>query len=426
MILAVVCISFLICLLLGFPVAIAMGIGGVAGLLAEGSLPAVVMGQKVFSATDSFALLAIPFFMLCGQLMEFTGVTDDLLNLSKALVGHVRGGLACTITVAGALMASITGSQNASAAAIGSISIGAMKKDGYEDGFSVAVIASSGGLGPIIPPSIIMVIYCTTAGNVSVGEMFMAGVVPGILLALGYCIIANIYARRRNMARTRFLGFLNMLKAFVKAIPALLMPVIMIGGILAGIVTATESAVIASVYGLIYGLIRRKLNFKNLKQALVNSVVNTCGPMGIIMLCSLMGYMLIRQNLAVILQNFMAPFAATPALFMIIMMIMLLIAGMFIDGTATLLLLVPVLTPLVNTMGIDPLHFAIVFILALQTGGLTPPVGVLLFIVASIGHVPLSKCVKPVIPFVLIMLLVVLLIIFVPDIAIWLPSVTAR
>lgn len=148
--------------------------------------------------------------------------------------------------------------------------------------------------------------------------------------------------------------------------------------------------------------------------------------MGIIMLCSLMGYMLIRQNLAVIIQDFMAPFASSPAVFMLILMVMLLIAGMFIDGTATLLLLVPVLTPLVNNMGIDPLHFALVFILALQTGGLTPPVGVLLFIVASIGHVPLSKCVKPIIPFVLVMLLVVVLIIFIPEVGVWLPSVTAR
>lgn len=423
MVLAIVCISFLICLLTGFPVAIAMGLGGVAGLIADG-MSALVMGQKVFVATDSFALLAIPFFMLCGQLMEFTGVTDDLLKLSKALVGHLRGGLACTITVAGALMASITGSQNASAAAIGSLSVDAMRKDGYEDGFSVAVIAASGGLGPIIPPSIIMVIYCTTAGNVSVGQLFMAGVIPGILLAIGYCIIANIYARRHNMIRVPFVGVRNAVMAFVNAIPALLMPVIMIGGILSGIVTATESAVIASIYGLIYGLIRRKLNLTNLKQALVNSVINTCGPMGIIALCSLMGYMLIRQNLSTIMQNFMAPFASNPAVFMLILMIMLLIAGMFIDGTATLLILVPVLTPMVNAMGIDPLQFAIVFILALQTGGLTPPVGVLLFIVAGIGHVPLSKCVKPVIPFVLVMLIVVMLCIFFPGIGTWLPSVS--
>lgn len=423
MILALVCVSFLACLLLGFPVAIAMGIGGVAGLIVDGT-SAMVMGQKVFVATDSFALLAIPFFMLCGQLMEFTGVTDDLLKLARALVGHLRGGLACTITVAGALMASITGSQNASAAAIGSLSVDAMRKDGYDDGFSVAVIASSGGLGPIIPPSIIMVIYCTTAGNVSVGELFMAGVIPGILLAVGYCSIANIYARRHNMSRTPFVGMKNAVMAFVNAIPALLMPVIMIGGILTGIVTATESAVIASIYGLIYGLIRRKLNLANLKQALINSVINTCGPMGIIALCSLMGYMLIRQNLSVIMQNFMAPFASNPAVFMLIMMVMLLIAGMFIDGTATLLLLVPVLTPLVSAMGINPLQFAIVFILALQTGGLTPPVGVLLFIVAGIGHVPLSKCVKPVIPFVLTMLIVVVLLIFFPGLGTWLPAIT--
>ncbi len=416
MILTTIAISFLVMLFLGFPIAMATAIAGVVGLIIDPSLPSLVMAQKIFSATDSFALMAIPFFMLGGQLMEVTGITDELVKFAKSIVGHIRGGLAHTVIVSGVLMAGISGSQNADAAAIGAITLPALKRDGYDGGFAVSVVAAAGGLGPIIPPSIIMVIYCTTAGNLSIGRMFMAGVLPGLILAFGYMAIAYVYALRHNMHPTKFVGLRAVGKAFLGSIWALLMPVIIIGGILSGIVTATEAGVLACVYGLLYGLFTRRLNLKTIRDCLVNAVINTCGPMSIIMMCSLLGYLLIRQNLAGIIQAFVMSISSSPVVFYLILMVILVIAGMFIDGTATLLLLVPVLTPMIKVLGLNELHFGMVFLLALQTGGLTPPVGVLLFIVSSIGKVPLHECIRPIIPFILWMIIVVVAIIFIPGI----------
>ena len=422
MILATICISFLILLLIGFPIGIATAIASVIGLMVDPSLPSLVMAQKVFTATDSFALMAIPFFMLGGQIMERAGITDALVDLGKALVGHIRGGIAHAVVVSGVLMAGISGSQNADAAAIGAITLPALKKEGFSGGFAVSLVSAAGGLGPIIPPSIVMVIYCTTAGNLSIGRMFMAGIVPGLILAAGYMALAYIYAVKRDMPRTKFAGWKAVFKTFIKSIPALLMPLIIIGGILTGVVTATEAGVLSVVYGLIYGFITRRLTLKMLKECLVNAVINTCGPMGIIMMCGLMGYLLIRQNLATVIQTFIMGISSSPIVFYMILAVILLIAGMFIDGTATLLLLVPVLMPIAKEMNLDPLHFSMVFLIALQTGGLTPPVGPLLFITATIGKVPLHECVKPVIPFIAWMMVVCVLIMFFPAIVTVVPN----
>ncbi len=414
-------IPFFIMLLTGFPIAMAMGISSMVALIVDTGIPDLVMAQKIFTASDSFTLLAVPFFMLAGQIMEKAEITDELVKFANSLIGHLRGGLAYTVTVAGILMAGISGSSNADAAAIGSLTFPALKKNGYDDGFAVSVIASAGGLGPIIPPSIAMIIYANLT-NMSVGRLFLAGYLPGISLGIGYMLISSIYARKHNMQRSKFQGFGNVWKSFKRAIWALIMPVIIIGGILTGIFTATESGVIAVVYGIAYGFITKRLTIKKLKECILQSVISSAGPVAIIMMATLLGYLLTRQNLSNILANFITPLATSPAVFYLIIIVILLIAGMFLDGIAIMLILIPILLPIIPILHLDPLQFAIIFMLALQTGGITPPVAPLLLIVSSVGNVPIKACVKPIIPFIAIMILCAVLIIFIPGIATFIPG----
>jgi C4-dicarboxylate transporter DctM subunit len=413
--------TFFALLFIGFPIAMAMGCAALLGIVLDPGIGEIVIAQKIYSANDSFALMAVPFFMLGGQIMEHTGITTELVNLSKKLVGFLRGGMAYTTIVTGMLMAGISGSANADAAAIGSITLAPMRKDGWDDGMAVSVVAAAGGLGPIIPPSIAMVIYCNLTG-LSVGRMFVAGYFPGLLLGIGYMVIAGIYAKKHNMQRTQFEGWNPLWYTFRKAIWALIMPMIIIGGILTGIFTATEAGVFAAVYGIFYGICTKTLNFKTFWECAYNAVLNSAGPMAIIVMANVLGYMLTRNNLANIIADFVTSISSSYIVFYLMLTVLLLIAGMFIDGTATMLMLIPVLMPIAHALGCNELHFAMVFMLALQTGGLTPPVGALLFIVSSVGGVPLRKCVNPIIPFVCIMLLVTILIIFIPQIVTFLPG----
>lgn len=418
---AVIIISFFICLFIGFPIAIAMGVAGAIGIVTDPSLSAVIVSQKLHTGFDSFALMAMPFFMLAGQIMEHTGITERLVDLAKRLVGWMRGGLAYTTIVSGVLMAGISGSANADAAAIGALTLGPMRRDGWSEGQSVAVVASAGGLGPIIPPSIPMIIFCNLT-SISVGKMFVAGYIPGILLALGYMAIAGYYAKKHNLSKTKFEGFGILWKTFKGAIWALLMPIIILGGILSGICTATEAGILAVLYGTVYGFATNRLKFKQLSECLYNAVLNSGGPMLIIGMATILGYELTRYNFGTLVGDFVLAYAASPVAFLMIVIVMLIIAGMFIDGTATMMMLLPILVPISKALGIDQIQFAMVFFLALQTGGLTPPVGALLFIVSSVGKTPLGNCVKPIIPFVGVMAIAAMLIIFIPEIATFLPN----
>ena len=419
--LVLIVVSFFVLLILGFPIAMAMGISSMIALIVDTGIPSVVMAQKIFTASDSFALMAVPFFMLAGQIMEKTGITDELVNFSNKLIGHLKGGLAYTVTLSGILMAGISGSANADASAIAAITLPAMRKAGYSGGCSVSIISAAGGLGPIIPPSIAMIIYANLT-NMSIGKLFLAGYAPGILMALGYMAVGGIYAKRHNIPRTEFQGFKSVLISFKTAVWALIMPIIIIGGILTGMFTATESGVIAVVYGIAYGLVTRSLDMRKLKDCLLKSVVISAGPMSIIIMANLLGYLLTRQNLATIIANLIIPVSSNPIVFYLIIMVTLLIAGMFLDGMAIMLILIPVLLPMIPILGLDPLHFAMVFILSLLTGGLTPPVGALLLIVSSIGEVPLKECIRPILPFIGMMLVCIVLIIFFPAIVTFIPS----
>lgn len=417
-----ICIAIFVALLIiGAPIILCLGIPPIIWLLQNGRVPNMVMGQKMYTAVDSFSLMAIPFFMLAGQVMERTGITEAIVDFANAVIGWVRGGLACTVELAGMLMAGISGSSNADASALGAICLRALKKGGYEEGWAAAIVVSASGIGPIIPPSIIMIVYATAAG-LDIGQLFTAGIVPGICLGVAYMLVSVNYAKRHNIPKISFKGFKHVWETFKKAIWALLMPVIIIGGILGGLFTATECGVIATVYGVIYGLIVRKIKPRDLWKSLKEGILAAVGPISLIAISSIFSYMLAREGVTASIANFLETNINSQFGVMAFCALICIVAGCFVDGTATMLLLTPIFVPVVQAMGIDMMQFSMIFMITIMSGGMTPPVGSMLFVISSIDGTPISKMVKPIIPFMLALIAVVILIMLVPGIASWLPG----
>lgn len=421
MILWVCIVIFVVLLLIGAPIILCLGIPPVVWLLQNGAVPNMVMGQKMFSAVDSFSLMAIPFFMLAGQVMERTGITEAIVDFANAVIGWVRGGLACTVELAGMLMAGISGSSNADASALGAICLRALKKGGYDEGMASAIVVSASGIGPIIPPSIIMIVYATAAG-LDIGQLFTAGIVPGICLGVAYMVVSVRYAKKHNIPKIPFQGFKHVWSTFKRAVWALLMPVIIIGGILGGLFTATECGVIATVYGVIYGFAVKKLHVRDLWESLREGILAAAGPISLIAISSIFSYMLAREGVTASIAAFLENNINSQFGVMAFCAVVCIVAGCFVDGTATMLLLTPIFVPVVNAMGIDMMQFSIIFMIAIMSGGMTPPVGSMLFVISGIDGTPISKMVKPVIPFMLALIIVIILIMLIPGIASGLPG----
>ena len=417
---AIAIVIFFILLFIGAPIAVSMGVAALPWLFCNPA-SGIVVAQKMFTSIDSFTLMAIPFFMMAGQIMEATGITESIVKFAKSVVGHIRGGMAHTTTLSGMLMAGVSGSSNADASAIGSLMLPALKKSGYKRGFAVSVISSAAGLGPIIPPSIMMIIYSSVTGF-PVGKLFMGGIIPGILLGIGYLTVNYIYARKNGMHKEKFAGFGEIWKAFKKAIWALLMPVIILGGIMTGVCTATEAGVLAIVYGLIYGLIRKRINAKVLKKCLVNAVRTTAAPMLLIAISCLFGYMLVWLNVSDSILAFCQNYISGSVSFYLFIIAICFVAGCFIDPNATMLMLTPVIMPIVVALGLDQMQFAMIFIIALLTAGLTPPVGMTLLLVSGIDGTPMEQCIRPALSFLAVMVILLIIMIFVPQISTWIPS----
>lgn len=417
-----ICLAiFVVLLVFGAPIILCLGVPPVVWLLSKARVPNMVMGQKMYTAVDSFSLMAIPFFMLAGQIMERTGITEAIVDFANAIIGWVRGGLACTVELAGMLMAGISGSSNADASALGAICLRALKKGGYDEGWAAAVVVSASGIGPIIPPSIIMIVYATAAG-LDIGQLFTAGIVPGVCLGVAYMLVSVFYAKKKNIEKIPFKGFKHVWDTFKKAVWALLMPVIIIGGILGGFFTATECGVIATVYGIVYGLIVRKIKLPDLWASLREGILAAVGPISLIAISSIFSYMLAREGVTNSIAAFLEANCHTGFAVMAFCAIICIIAGCFVDGTATMLLLTPIFVPVVQAMGINMLQFSMVFMITIMSGGMTPPVGSMLFVISSIDDTPISKMVKPILPFLAALIIVVILIMLFPGIAAWLPG----
>ena len=407
-------------LLTSVPIFISLGIPSVLWCF-ETESPFMIFAQKYFNSCDSFAMLAIPFFMLAGNIMEKTEITQSLLDLANAAVGWIRGGIAHTVELAGILLAGLSGSSNADTSALAVLTLDPLRKSGYEEGWADAIVVSAGSIGPIIPPSITMIVFANAIG-INVGQLFMSGVLPGILIGVGYMLVCYIYAKKHNIPREKFKGFRHLGKTFIHAIWALLMPAIIIGGILTGVFTATESGVAAVVYGIIYGFVTKKLKISDLKDCLIGAAKGAVGPTTLVAISSVFSYMLAREGIATAIGNFAAAYVATPFLFLLFNILVCFIAGCFVDATATMLLLGPIMLPIATAMGINPLHFSCVFVLANIMGGMTPPVGTQLFVITAISKTPIAKLMKPMCCFIAVYILALVLISIFPPIATFIPN----
>ncbi|NNU82223.1 TRAP transporter large permease [Halovulum dunhuangense] len=409
---------------IGMPLAFALGFAGLAGLQSIG-FELVILPQRMLFAVNSFPLMAIPLFMLAGELMVKAGVMDRLITFANSLVGRVHGGIANVAVIAGMVLAAVTGAAVASASALGSTLVPSMRKH-YPDSYSSAVIASAANLGPVIPPSNAMIVYALMAGSsVSVGGMFMAGVVPGIILTLGFMGLASFISWRRGYTLTGDpVTLRNVLTQTRRALIILLMPIIVVGGIVGGIFTATEGAAIACVYGAFIGFfVTGQLKLADLPGCLFRAAVTASMVGALIAFASVVTFVFTIEMLPMKLTNAVQALTADPLIFTLLVMLMLIVVGMLVESNAAYIMLVPLFAPLAISYGLDPLYFGFLFMFNLVIGMMTPPVGVLLFVMSGITRVPMGKLIVEVWPFVLLQFGVLILCLLVPELVLWLPRV---
>ncbi len=416
-------LSFIFLLLIGTPIAFSLGISGVIGFLVYDPGLLHLIPQRMYAGVDTFPLMAVPFFILAGELMGTSGILARLVRFADTLVGHIRGGLAHVNILASMIFAGISGSAIADASALGSTLIPAMEKAGYSRRFASAVTAASAVIGPIIPPSIPMIIYAFVVGQVSIGGLFLAGVIPGLLMGLGMMAIVYVIARKRGYARTRRRASLREIaKAFVEAIWALLMPVIILGGILGGIFTATEAAAVAVAYAIFVGsVITRDLRWRHVAHALSRCVTVSAVVFLVVATSSIVSWLLTANLLPVTLASTLRGITSDPAVFLFLAIVFLILIGCVLDNIAAMIMIAPILTPTAEQYGIDPLHFGMVFVLSSVIGMLTPPVGAVLFTVCGVAKVPMEEVVKESLPLLVWLFVVLLAITYMPPLALALP-----
>ena len=409
--------------LLGMPLAFALGAGTIAGLM-TGAVDFNMLPTRMVSALDSFPLLSIPLFMAAGELMIKAGIMEQLVDFSNAFIGRVRGGLAQVAMIAGAILSAVSGSAVSDASALASTLHPSLKKN-YGAGFSTAVISASANLGPIIPPSGAMIVYAYMAGpSVSVGALFMAGMIPGILITAVFMFQCWYIAKKRNYpADGEPVSVKNIVVQTKRSFLTLLMPIVCIGGIVGGAFTATEGAAIGVVFALIIGFwITGKLKLADLPEVLLRSAVMSGIVGAMIAFASAVTFLLTIDMLPQQLTAWIRGLTTDPLMFNLIVAVLLLVVGMFLESNAAYIMLVPLLHPIALSYGIDPTLFAFLFVLNLVIGMLTPPVGVILFVVCGMTGVKMGELVKEVMPFILSMYGLLLLCMFYPPVVTWLPK----
>jgi len=403
-------ISFAFFLLIGVPVAFVLGLTPFIAFFSEGEIPHMLAAQRIFTGMDNPVLMAIPFFILAGNIMSAGGMTQRLVAFCNVLVGSFRGGLAYINVVISMLFAGITGAAVADTSAVGSILIPAMKKQGYDVEFSAAVTATSSTVGPIVPPSIPFIIY-GALGEVSIASLFLAGFVPGALLALSQMGVVAYYARKRNYPKGTLISVGEALKATFDAALVLMMPIIILGGILTGIFTPTESACVAVFYALMISLfVYRDIRPVDLPKIIINTAVTSSLVMLVIGTASIFSWLLASQEIPQYITEAVIDITHNRIAILLLVNIVLLVVGTFMETTASLIILTPVLLPLMNEIGVDPLHFGVIIVLNLVIGLTTPPVGVCLFIACAIGEVKLEQITKAILPFLLASIIVLFIV----------------
>lgn len=418
---------FFFFLLFGVPVAFSVGIATCVVLFAAHSVPLSIVAQRLNVSLSSFSLLAIPFYIFAGKIMERGGITQKLVNFAQALVGWITGGMSYVTIVAGMLLGGISGSSSADTAALGSIMVPAMERAGYPKDYSSAVQAAAGSIGSIIPPSITMIVLGSITG-LSVSKMFMGGVLPGIIIGIIMMIFAYLICKRRGFGEEGKVPFSlkNLLVTFVRAIPALLIPAIIVVGILGGICTATEASAIVCAYALVLSLVfYRTIRLRDLFGILVEATVSTATVLIIIGLSSSFGWVLTYINFSSSVASFTSGISSNPYVLLLIINVIFLIGGMFLEGAALMIMLVPILMPLATAAGIDTLLFCLLITMNIVIGQLTPPVGTCLYVISSISGSRIERVSVEILPFIGAILLVMVLCVIFPGLVQWIPSLGA-
>ncbi len=414
-------IVFFLLLFLKFPIAFALGISTLTYLLVA-DIPLIILPLKMYAGIDLFVLLSIPGFILAGNLMNSCGMTDRIIKFSNNLLGHVRGGLALANVGASMIFAGISGTAIADTASIGSIMIPAMKKEGYDTDFSCAVTAASSTIGPIIPPSLPMIIAGSLTG-LSIGKLFLAGAVPGLLLALGFMVVSYSISIKRKHPKQEKASWKERRSGFFNAFWALLMTFLILYGIIGGMFTPTEASIVAVLYALLVGLlIYRTLNLKKIALVMKNSAGTTASLMLLVGFANLFGWILVSERVPQQLADLLLTITQNKIILLLLINILLILIGSFMETIAALLIVYPILLKVAVSAGVDPIQFSIIAILNLIIGLNTPPVGVCLFVASGIGKIPLEKVVKAGFPFLLVSLLVLLLVTYIPALSLLLPG----
>lgn len=420
---AVLLCTFLGMTFLGVPVAYALGLSVSVILYYYMNIPQVMITQVMYSGIDSFSFMAVPFFMLAGAFMSAGGVTTRLVNFAQALVGSFTGGLAQVVAVSGMFFAAISGSSAATTAAIGSTMVDEMEKKGYRRELATGIVAAGGTVGIVIPPSITLVVYGVIAGA-SIGELFIGGMIPGLLMGLTMCLVSFVIAKKEKIPAEGSFSFMNLIKSFKDSFWALMTPVIIIGGIYGGIFTPTEAAAVAAVYGIFVGFfIYKELTIKDFPRIIFQAVMGTTMIMFIVGAAKVFGWMLTNLEIPHHIGEYIVSLTSSPWLFLLMMNVLLLFIGTLINASAAIVILTPIFLPVAVQLGIDPLFFGVLMVINLAIGCITPPVGLDLFVASAITKVPLERVMKASTPYLIALLASLLLMTFCPAIITFLPSI---
>ena len=419
----VLTISFLLFIGLGTPIAWSIVISSFLSLFV--SLPSIItattIAQRMATALDSFALLAIPFFILAGQLMSNGGIAHRLIRFAKTLVGSLPGGLALINIISAMLMGAIAGSAMASASAMGSILGPEMKKEGYDKEYGAAVNITSSTIGLIIPPSIVLIIYSLASGGVSIAALFLAGYIPGILTGLFLMVVAFFWAKKKGYPTSNKSNIKDVVSSFIDALPSLLLLLIVIGGIVMGLFTATEASAIAVLYALVLGIIYNEIKINELSSIILSST-KTSSIVLLLVTCSIcMSWVMSFENIPQALSLFILNIIGNKLIVLLMINLILLFVGIFMDITPAVLIFTPIFLPIIKSIGIDPIQFGIMMVLNLCIGLCTPPVGSVLFVGIGVVKTSIEKVIKPLLPLFIAMILSLMLITFFPQITLWLP-----
>ncbi|MGG0717725.1 TRAP transporter large permease [Robertmurraya massiliosenegalensis] len=420
----VLVLVFIIMLVLSVPISVSIVIASMAAILTVLPMDMAIFtaSQKVVTGLDSFTLLAVPFFILSGILMNNGGIAERLINFGKILVGRMPGSLAHTNVVGNMLFGSLSGSSVAAAAAIGGVMGPLQKKEGYDPKFSAAVNIASAPTGLIIPPSGTLIIYSLVSGGTSVAALFIAGYLPGILWGLACMVVGFIIAKRRKYPVSERVPFKVAVKTFIDAIPSLMLIVIVIGGILGGYFTATEASAVAVAYTFILAMAYRAVKIVDLPKIIMEAVQITSVIMLLVAASSVMSWVMAFTGIPTAISEFIMGISDNPIIILLILNIFLLFIGTFMDITPAVLIFTPIFLPIVTSFGMDPIHFGILLVLNLSIGNITPPVGSALFVGASIANLDLEDVIKPMLPFYAAIIIVLLLVTYIPEISMFLPK----